>query len=142
MSERKIGKRIKFLILLIAIGSLTIYIFYIQGVFEKISLEKQETVETKVVSNDELYQIRRNQYELSDEVMLKKTRIWLAKEIQIGASRIGFNFDFMTDHPEYDLIEISFPTTKYIDDDQVIKFFSDKGVITKVHSEEGWILTY
>ncbi len=46
----------------------------------------------------------------------------------------------MHDHLEYDFIEIRLPTTRYIDNGNVIEFFSDEGVITKVHSKHGWEL--
>ena len=138
MGERNIMKK-KFLLLFVIIGFLAIYILYIQGIFEKISLEKQELTITKVVSYDELYSIERNQRDLSNEVMLEKTRIWMAKEIQKGELELVNNRYFMIDHPEYDLFEIEFPVTQYIDNNgNIIEFISDKGVITKVHSEEGW----
>ncbi len=132
-------KHKKLLFLLIILISIVIYIAYIQGVFVSISLEKQELTETKIVNYDQLYWIERDQSELADKIMLDKTRIWLAKEIQTGAQKVRFNWDYMIDNPQYDLIEIMLPTTRYIDKNgKIIEFISGKGIITKVHSEKGW----
>jgi len=99
------------------------------------SLKKQELSITKIVSHDELYWVERNQRRLADKMSGKN---WLSQEIQEGAVKLRFNLDFMEDHPEYDLIEIKLPTTRYKDKNKLIEFISDKGVITKVHSENGW----
>lgn len=106
----------------------------------RISLEKQEFITIKVVSYGELSWLHSNQSKLKNELRLERTTIWLANEILIGSHKMMNNVYFVDNHPKYDLIEIKLPTTKYIDGNNVIEFFSDEGVITKLHSGNGWII--
>lgn len=101
--------------------------------------EKEEETVTKVVSFDDLYWIERNQRELADKLIEENKSKTIVEEVQEGASMVRFNLDFMTDHPEYDVVEIEFPVTEYIVNSTTIEFMSDEGVIKRVHSEkDGW----
>lgn len=131
--NKKPMKKSHFLLLVI-VGFVLIFFPNMREVFEKMQFKKQELTVTKVLSHDELYWIERNQRELANKILDKD---WLAKEIREGAVKLRFNLDFMEDHPEYDLIEIRLPTTRYKNKDNVIEFISDEGVVSKVHSENG-----
>lgn len=140
MITRNIFRNLRFLFIFIIIGSVLIYIAYIQGLFVRISLEKQEFITIKVVSYNELSRMHANQSKLKNELRSEKTTIWLANEILIGSHKMMNNVYFMDNNTKYNLIEIKLPTTRYVDDNNVIEFFSDEGVITKLHSGNGWII--
>lgn len=140
MGDGSISKPRKYL-LVFSLAALAIVLISLpnsQEWFDEVLSEKQESTVTKVVSFDELYWIERDQRKLSHELRSVKNKGWLAREVLNGAIQIGFNQDFMLDHPEYDLIEIQFPITRYEDDGNVIEFISDEGVIIKVRSNNEW----
>lgn len=134
-------KKRKSLFLLITVAILGFAFFYLSSgkeLLERNSLEKQELTETLVVDYDELYWIERNQRELAGKMKSDEDRKWLSEEIQEATVKLRYTLDFMVDHQEYDQIEVELPVTKYVDGDDVIEFYSDEGVITRVHSESGW----
>ena len=134
------GKKSLLIFLLIIVMVLIVCLPMIQNIFTKISIKntKKETTVTKTLSHDELYHLERNQRELANKLISENKRKWLGEEILQGALDIGFNIDFMTDHPEYDLVKINFQIVKYSVNGKTIKFITRKGKIIQVHSKDGW----
>ncbi len=56
-----------------------------------------------------------------------------------GYWHLGYMDDFMVDHPNYDLIEMELPFLEYTVDKEPIRFIQGKGMITRVHTKNGWI---
>ena len=76
--------------------------------------------------------------------MLDSDKDILDKLSNSGLNWIRAQYDFMYDHPQYDLIEITYPYLDYLNVDgngKDIRFATGKGSLNKVHLKNGggWI---
>lgn len=85
---------------------------------------------TKIVSLDELYSIELKQRELG------KTSN--SEIISDATDKLRDSWYFMDTHPEYDLVEFEFLVKEYVDNGEIIKFISDKGIIKRVYTNNRW----
>ena len=58
-----------------------------------------------------------------------------------GYWQMGYLESFLMDNPNYDMMEVLLPFIQYQPSNGTIRFVTGAGVITRVHSGSGWILS-
>ncbi|GGE71200.1 hypothetical protein [Priestia taiwanensis] len=107
---------------------------YVQAHFNK-----TENFVTKVVTVKDMSVILSEQTELGNTLQKEDHTYWMGDEVLSGISSIIPHHLFLTlDHPEYEKLEITFPTTTYQLNGEIIEFLSGEGTITKTYSKGEW----